>query len=142
MNPRLSGVLTTRAHIAAGGVLLMAFMDPVAPRRFLRSGSSFNLLLKNLSRTYGTTVDNVLDLLDQLTFDAERATGVTGIPHPFWVYNRPVDIDGLRKFQHHLQQGWLPRRIEPSPLRFGRHRWVSADRPSEIEIVAASRPRA
>ena len=87
-------------------------------------------------------MDNVLDLLDQLTFDAERATGVTGIPHPFWVYNRPVDIDGLRKFHHHLQQGWLPRRIEPSPLRFGRHRWVSADRPSEIEIVAASRPRA
>jgi len=87
-------------------------------------------------------MDNVLDPLDQLTFDAERATGVASIPHPFWVYNRPVDIDGLRKFHHHLQQGWLRRRIEPSPLRFGRHRWTSTDGPSEMEIVETPRPRA
>jgi diacylglycerol O-acyltransferase / wax synthase len=86
-------------------------------------------------------MDNVLDPFDQLTFDAERATGVASIPHPFWVYSRPVDIDGLRRFQHHLEQGWLPRRIEPSPLPFGRHRWISADRTSDIEI-ATPRPRA
>ncbi|MGE2721056.1 hypothetical protein [Mycolicibacterium celeriflavum] len=85
---------------------------------------------------------NVLDPFDQLTFDAERATGVTSIPHPFWVYNRPVDLDGLRKFNHHLQRGLLSRRIEPSHLPFGRHRWISADGPSEIEIVATPRPRA
>ncbi|OBH57182.1 hypothetical protein [Mycobacterium sp. E2479] len=87
-------------------------------------------------------MDNLLDPHDQLTFDAERVTGVASIPHPFWVYSRPVDIDGLRKFHHHLQRGCLARRIEPSPLRFGRHRWVSPDRPSEIEIVARPRPRA
>ncbi|MGE2813797.1 wax ester/triacylglycerol synthase domain-containing protein [Mycobacterium heidelbergense] len=86
-------------------------------------------------------MDNVLDPLDQLTFDAERATGVVSMPHPFWVYDRPIDIDGLRKFHHHLQQGWLPRRIEPSRLRFGRHRWVSAGGFSDIEI-ATPRPRA
>ena len=85
-------------------------------------------------------MDNVLDPFDQLTFDAERATGVASVPHPFWVYNRPVDIDALRRFQQHLRQGWLPRRIEPSPLRFGRHRWTSADGPSDIEI-ATPRPR-
>jgi len=87
-------------------------------------------------------MDNVLDPLDQLTFDAERVTGVASIPHPFWIYNRPVDVDGLRKFHHHLQRGWLNRRIEPSPLRFGRHRWVSGDNRSDIEIVATPRPRA
>ncbi|EUA24585.1 wax ester synthase-like Acyl-CoA acyltransferase domain protein [Mycobacterium xenopi 3993] len=87
-------------------------------------------------------MDNVLDPLDQLTFDAERVTGVASIPHPFWIYNRPVDVDGLRKFHHHLQRGWLNRRIEPSPLRFGRHRWVLDDNPSDIEIVATPRPRA
>lgn len=91
---------------------------------------------------YGTTMGNVLDPFDQLTFDAERATGVTSIPHPFWVYNRPVDLDGLREFNHHLRQGLLSRRIEPSPLPFGRHRWISADGPPEIEIVATPRPRA
>jgi hypothetical protein len=86
-------------------------------------------------------MENLLDRFDQLIFDIERATGVASMPHPFWVYNRPVDIDGLRKFHHHLQRGWLPRRIEPSPLRFGRHRWVSADGSSDIEIVATPRPR-
>ncbi|KUH80907.1 MULTISPECIES: wax ester/triacylglycerol synthase domain-containing protein [unclassified Mycobacterium] len=86
-------------------------------------------------------MENVLDPLDQFTFDAERATGVASIPHPFWVYNRPVDIDGLRKFQHHLRKGLLARRIQPSPLPFGRHRWVSAEGPSDIEIVATPRPR-
>jgi diacylglycerol O-acyltransferase len=91
---------------------------------------------------YRTTMDNVLDPFDQLTFDAERATGVASIPHPFWVYSRPVDIDGLRRFHHHLQRGRLARRIEPSRLRFGRHRWVSAGPPPEIEIAATPRPRA
>jgi diacylglycerol O-acyltransferase / wax synthase len=43
-------------------------------------------------------MDNVLDPFDQLMFDVERATGVGLLPHPFWVYNRPVDIDGLRMF--------------------------------------------
>nr|WP_090342541.1 hypothetical protein [Mycolicibacterium malmesburyense]CRL72980.1 Fatty acyl-AMP ligase FadD28 and polyketide synthase [Mycolicibacterium malmesburyense] len=87
-------------------------------------------------------MDNVLDPLDQFTFDAERATGVSSIPHPFWVYDRPVDIEGLRKFHHHLRQGLLFRRIEPSPLPFGRHRWVSIEDSSDIEIIATPRPRA
>ena len=33
-----------------------------------------------------------------------------------WVYNRAIDIDGLRRFHHHLQRGRLSRRIERSPL--------------------------
>lgn len=87
-------------------------------------------------------MDNVLDPLDQFTFDAERVTGVSSLPHPFWVYDRPVDIEGLRRFHHHLRQGFLFRRIEPSPLPFGRHRWVSVEDSSDIEIIATPRPRA
>lgn len=86
-------------------------------------------------------MENVLDPLDQFTFDAERVTGVSSIPHPFWVYDRPVDIEALREFHHHLRQGLLFRRIQPSPLPFGRHRWVSAEDSSDIEIVATPRPR-
>ena len=52
-----------------------------------------------------------------------------------------IDIDGLRRFHHQLQQGLLSRRIERSPLPFGRHRWVSANRQPELEIVATPRPR-
>ncbi len=46
-----------------------------------------------------------------------------------------------RRFHHHLQHGRLSRRIERSPLPFGRHRWVSPSHQSELEI-AAPRPRA
>ena len=57
------------------------------------------------------------------------------------MYNRAIDIDGLRRFHHHLQQGRLSRRIERSPLPFGRHRWVSPSDQSDLEIVATPRPR-
>jgi diacylglycerol O-acyltransferase / wax synthase len=58
-----------------------------------------------------------------------------------WVYDRGIDIDGLRRFHQHLSRGRLSRRIERSALPFGRHRWVSpSDRPS-LEIAATPRPR-
>src|SRR5262245_17570164 len=85
-------------------------------------------------------MSNVLDLFDQTVFDGERATGATNLLQCVWVYNRAIDIDGLRRFHHHLQQGRLSRRIERSPLPFGRHRWVSSA-PSELEIVQTPRPR-
>jgi hypothetical protein len=84
---------------------------------------------------------NVLDLLDQTMFDAGRVIGVTNQPQCVWVYNRPVDIDGLRQFHDHLQRGRLARLIERSPLPFGRHRWISSDVSSDMEIVASARPR-
>jgi len=85
-------------------------------------------------------MSNVLDLVDQAVFDFERATGATSRGQVVWIYNRAVDIDGLRRFHRHLQQGRLSRRIERSPLPFGRHRWVSSAQ-SELEIVATPRPR-
>ena len=50
-------------------------------------------------------MSNVLDLVDQTIFRVERAAGVTNLIQCVWVYNRAVDIDGLRRFHHHLQQG-------------------------------------
>jgi len=86
-------------------------------------------------------MSNVLDLFDQTFFDFERAAGVTSLGQCVWVYNRAIDIDGLRRFHHHLQRGRLSRRIERSPLPFGRHRWVSPSDQSDLEIVATPRPR-
>jgi hypothetical protein len=86
-------------------------------------------------------MNNVLDLIDQSAFLAERATGATNVIQCVWVYNRAIDIDGVRQFHHHLQQGRLSRRIERSPLPFGRHRWVSPSGQSDLEIVATPRPR-
>lgn len=84
-------------------------------------------------------MSNVLDLVDQTFFRLEQAAGVGQC---VWVYNRPVDVDGLRRFHHHLRQGRLARSIERSPLPFGRHRWVSQRGASGLEIVETPRPRA
>lgn len=86
-------------------------------------------------------MSNVLDPRDQVWFDYGRATGVSTLGQWVWVYNRPIHLDGLRRFHDHLQRGRLSRRIERSPLPFGRHRWVSADGSSDIELVATARPR-
>ena len=86
-------------------------------------------------------MSNVLDLIDQSAFRGERATGATNLLQCVWVYNRTIDIDGLRQFHRHLQQGRLSRRIERSPLPLGRHRWVSPSDQSDLEIVATPRPR-
>jgi hypothetical protein len=86
-------------------------------------------------------MNNVLDLYDQTYFSFERAAGVTNLLQCVWVYNRAIDIDGLRRFHHHLQHGRLSRRIERSPLPFGRHRWVSPNGQSELEVAATPRPR-
>jgi diacylglycerol O-acyltransferase / wax synthase len=88
-----------------------------------------------------TKMSNVLDLVDQTVFLGERATGATSLLQCVWVYDHAIDIDGLRQFHHHLQRGRLSRRIERSPLPFGRHRWVSPSDPSDLEIVATPRPR-
>jgi hypothetical protein len=84
-------------------------------------------------------MSNVLDLVDQTVFLGERATGATSLLQCVWVYDRGIDLDGLRRFHHHLQRGRLSRRIERSPLPFGRHRWVSPERSSDLEIAS---PRA
>ena len=86
-------------------------------------------------------MDNVLDLFDQTVFLGERATGATNLLQCVWIYNRAIDIDGLRQFHGHLAQGRLSRRIEPSPLPFGRHRWVAPKGQSALEIVATPRSR-
>ncbi|OBJ18850.1 hypothetical protein [Mycobacterium colombiense] len=82
-------------------------------------------------------MDNVLDLVDQTFF---RLGAAAGVGQNVWVYNREIDLDGLRRFHRHLQQGRLARRIERSPLRFGRHRWVAPSDRDALEI-ATPRPR-
>lgn len=86
-------------------------------------------------------MNNVVDLVDQTHFLGEQATGTSNLLQCFWVYNRTIDIEGLRRFHHHLQRGRLARSIEQSPMPFGRHRWVSPGRLSDIEIVECARPR-
>lgn len=89
----------------------------------------------------GSRMNNVLDPLDQRTFDLGQALGVNSLLQSVWVYDRPIDVDGLRRFHESLRRGRLSRAIERSPLSFGRHRWVASENSSDLEIVETARPR-
>ncbi|WP_304106908.1 hypothetical protein [Mycolicibacterium bacteremicum] len=86
--------------------------------------------------------DNRIDFTDQAMFLGLRATGQEAVMQVVWIYERPVDLDGVRRFHEHIGHGLLGRRIERSALPFGRHRWVSALGPQSDLDFAAERPRA
>jgi hypothetical protein len=81
-----------------------------------------------------------LALLDQAAFLRLHATGQGSVCQCTWVYDRDVDIDELCSFNRSLGAGLLGRRIERSPLPFGRHRWVVGGGSPDID-VAECRPR-
>lgn len=90
-------------------------------------------------RTSPTT--RVIGLTDQTVLLAQQATGATNMIQGVWIYDRAIDLEGLRRFHHHLQHGALSRRIELSALPFGRHRWVAAADAPGIQMCAPA-PRA
>ncbi|WP_166909637.1 hypothetical protein [Mycobacterium sp. DL440] len=59
-----------------------------------------------------------------------------------WLYDRAIDLDGLRRFHHNLGEGLLGRRIERPALPVARHRWVLDRGPSDVDIAGSTRPRA
>lgn len=86
--------------------------------------------------------DNRLSFTDQLLFLGQRATGQELVMQGVWIYERSVDLDGLRRFHSNFGYGLYGRRIERSPLPFGRHRWVSSlGPPSDLDIAESARPR-
>ena len=89
----------------------------------------------------GLIDDNVLDLFDQAFFAGHEAVGQKEIMQVGWVYRHPVDLTALRLFHRNLGSGLLGRRIERSPLPFGRHRWVSDRGPTDLEVADHPRPR-
>jgi len=88
-----------------------------------------------------TNVDNTIDYMDQASFLGLRALGHAPVIQWTWIYHRDVDLDGLRRFHHNLGRGLLGRRIERSPLPFGRHRWITCSGPADIAIVSEPRSR-
>lgn len=86
--------------------------------------------------------DNRLALADEALLAEHHAAAMTVIIQVTWVYERAVDLDGLRRFQHNLGHGLLGRRIESPALPFARHRWVVDRGPSDIDIAEPARPRA
>lgn len=85
--------------------------------------------------------DNRLALTDQMSFLSVRATGQGTVVQCVWIYERALDLDGLRRFHRNLGCGLLGRRIERSPLPFARHRWVTEPQSPDIDIAEITRPR-
>ncbi|WP_263997727.1 hypothetical protein [Mycobacterium yunnanensis] len=87
-------------------------------------------------------MDNTLAYIDQGSFLALRALGRGPLIQFTWIYERAVDLDGLRRLHANLGFGLLGRHIERSALPFGRDRWVAAPGPASVEIAVEDRPRA
>jgi len=83
-------------------------------------------------------VDNTLAYVDQASFLGLRALGHGPLDDFTWVYDGAVNIEGLRRFHAHLGHSLLGRRIERSPLPFGRHRWVSSAGPPDVEVAQSA----
>lgn len=87
-------------------------------------------------------MDNRLAYLDQASFLGLRALGHGPLTQFTWIYDRAIDIDGLRRFHRNLGYGLLGRRIERSPLPFARDRWVLSRGPGELDIAPTPRRHA
>ena len=86
-------------------------------------------------------MDNRLAHMDQASYLGARALGYGAQIQFTWIYNRPINIDGLRRFHRNLGHGLLGRRIERSPLPFARDRRVYSPAPDDIDIAETPRPR-
>ncbi|OMC42136.1 hypothetical protein A5744_16910 [Mycobacterium sp. IS-1264] len=85
--------------------------------------------------------DNRLAIMDHALFSQHRAIGRQVVVQVVWVYEHPVDLDGVRRFNRALADGLLGRHIERSPI-FARHRWVADPGPADIDVAPRPRPRA
>jgi len=81
-----------------------------------------------------------LTFLDHTALELHRVTGRGQLMQCVWVYEHPVQIDGLNRFNANLYKSLGSRLIERSPLPFGRPRWVRPVGPPP-PIHFAERPR-
>ncbi|MCT7657372.1 hypothetical protein [Mycobacterium deserti] len=86
--------------------------------------------------------ENQLALMDQAGLQLLRATGRGQLMQCSWLYEHPVDMDGIRRFHQNFGHGLAGRQIERSPVPFARHRWVSSLGPPTDIHFESLRPRA
>jgi hypothetical protein len=80
-------------------------------------------------------------LVDQAFYAGHLAADQNEVMQVVWLYEHPIDFDGLTRFYRNLGHGLLARRIERSPLPFARYRWVLDRGPADIDFAERARPR-
>jgi len=88
----------------------------------------------------GVRNEHRLTYLDQTALELARATGRGQLMQCVWVYEHPLNFEGLERFHRNFTASLGSRLIERSPLPFGRHRWVSPVGPPP-PIIVAEKPR-
>lgn len=82
-----------------------------------------------------------LNFVDQLAFELFRLTRRNQLMQCVWIYEREVDLEGLRRVCRRLCDLPCNRLIEPSPLPFGRPRWVRDNRTAAVHSSDDVLPR-
>lgn len=86
-------------------------------------------------------MDDRLALMDQGSFLGLRALGHQPCFHATWTYERPIDLDAVRRVNENLGATLMGRLVERSPLPGGRHRWVALDRVPDVQVEEVPRSR-
>lgn len=95
-----------------------------------------------IARLFPDRGEHRLEFLDQTALELLRVTGRGQLMQCVWVYEHPVDFDGLDRFHRNFYASLGGRLIERSPLPFGRARWVRPVGPPPSIIVSDTpRPR-
>ncbi len=80
---------------------------------------------------------------DQLAWELHRVTARNQLMQCLWLYDRAVDVAELERTYARICATPVNRRIEPSPLPFGRPRWVAGGHGGdEIRVGETVLPRA
>jgi hypothetical protein len=86
-------------------------------------------------------MSHYLTFVDQLAFELFRLTRRNQLMQCLWIYDREVDLEGLNRVCQRLCDLPCNRLIEPSPLPFGRPRWVREGRPASVQTSDDVLPR-
>ena len=73
--------------------------------------------------------------MDHASFLGLRALGRGPVIECTWVFTEPVDLEALEVLNRQLALGFLGRRIQRSPLPWGRPRWVVAPVPEPVILL-------
>jgi diacylglycerol O-acyltransferase len=78
--------------------------------------------------------------MDHASFLGLRALGRGPVIEFTWVFAEPVDTEALEALNRQLALGFLGRRIQRSPLPWGRPRWVAAPVPEPVTTLSVPIP--